>query len=111
MNPYSLPPYRPAYVPANGQPLAHRLGQSVVPESSGKTGTIMMGVAGTALGVATAVIGVRAGLKEKGFYSALGWLVGAGGVILGFVNIGSFAASVGGPVARAELPAGPVQSA
>jgi hypothetical protein len=52
-----------------------------------RTGAIVLGSAETAFGFAAAWVGVRAGMKDKGIFSILGWAVAAGGTLFGLVNL------------------------
>ena len=80
---YQVPNYRP-------------LGMPAVPRRMGQTGAqIGVGVSSllaTALGVGTTWIGIRAGKREKGNYSVMGYAVAVFGSI---VVLSSLAATLG----------------
>lgn len=84
---FELPNYRPVGIRLPGPALGHAMGQ---------TGTQVVGGASsllaTALGVATTWIGIRAGKRERGNYSVMGYTVAVFGSI---VVISSLAATTG----------------
>ncbi len=48
---------------------------------------IALGAAETGFGVVSTWVGVRAGMREKGVFSALGYVVAAGGALFTAVNL------------------------
>lgn len=81
--------YRPAF--AMAQAPATTAAPSVTPTSSLTTTqrhmAIALGSAETLFGALATWVGVRAGLREKGVFSALGWAVAAGGGLFAMVNL------------------------
>ena|SRR5579871_1921825 len=80
--------YRPAYAMAQGTPTV----PGVAPTPAELTQVqrrlaITLGSAETLFGVLSTWVGVRAGLNEKGLFSALGWVVAAGGGVFTMVNL------------------------
>jgi len=87
--------YRPAYAglaqaPAGGPvpavPPVPARGPAPL-TSNQRTMAIALGSAETAFGALSTWVGVRAGLREKGIFSILGWAVAAGGGLFTVVNL------------------------
>lgn len=84
--------YRPVYAyPAMAQGPAAAPAPAPSPAAAltpgQRTGAIVIGSAETAFGIAASWIGVRAGLKDKGVFSVLGWVVAAGGAVFTVINL------------------------
>lgn len=60
-------------------------GNGVTPTQVKSIGTVL-GLGAAALGAATAYIGIRAGQRERGFASTLGWIVGIAGGLSALVD-------------------------
>ena len=90
-------PYQQAYQPAYAFRMAQQAPPAQLPQapaaalpgltSGQRTGAIVLGSAETVFGVAAAWVGVRAGLREKGLFSVLGWVVAGGGALVGLINL------------------------
>lgn len=65
--------------------LAQALRPATAKEEIPKAGFIPIAL-GTALGAATAWVGFRTGARERGFLSALGYIIGASGALSAFVG-------------------------
>jgi hypothetical protein len=80
--------YRPAYAMAQGAaaPAVPPPTPTQLTEVQRKL-AITLGSAETLFGVLSTWVGVRAGLNEKGLFSALGWVVAAGGGVFTMVNL------------------------
>lgn len=114
---------RPAYtVPLRmGNPVLHsairrsafhpaaRLAQNAADVKKAKTQVAGMGLVALALSAGGTWIGVRTGLREKGFLSVTGWAVGVASALTGLTSMGILAAlpfvptSVATPATPAEL--------
>jgi len=67
------------------------MGQAAPPAAAVIGAGVVVGAVSTALGGAVSYVGIRTGLKESGFLSILGWIVGVGG---GLYALSSLAATV-----------------
>lgn len=75
----------PIWSPAKPRWLAPpRLGQ----QASATVGDIGMRLIGTAFGAAVTYVGIRSGLKDRGFPQVLGWIVGIGTGIATLLTLG-----------------------
>lgn len=52
-----------------------------------RSAAIALGAAQTAFGIVAFAVGARAGMKEHGAFSTLGYVVAAGGALFGAVNL------------------------
>lgn len=105
---------RPAYYSDEG---ALKLGR-IIPSSSqlgqyNISPGMVKGVGGTALIVALALsagatwVGIRTGLKERGFLSITGWVVGVAGALTGLAELTGLVALAAVPVTGITIPAPP----
>jgi hypothetical protein len=85
---YYPPAYRPSYQPV------HVLAQAAPSTAFSPTptdvpfGAIVQGTFNTAIFGAATWVGVRTGLRDRGFYSGLGWTVGILAGIGGLMSVG-----------------------
>jgi hypothetical protein len=77
--------FRPASVRLAQAPAAPAATVSVTPAQ--RNMAIALGAAETGFGVVATWVGVRAGMREKGIFSALGYAVAAGGGLFALVNL------------------------
>lgn len=77
--------------PANGlAPRASMGQQDQTPAGMMAVGSLL----GLGLAAGTAWVGIRAGMKEKGFLSVVGWVVGIGGGLRALLYTGGLATSL-----------------
>lgn len=92
----------PIWSPAKPRWLTHpRLGQ----QASTAVGDIGMRLVGTAFGAAVTYVGIRSGLKDKGFPQVLGWIVGIGTGIATLLALGGVVTSGVQAIAGKKPPA------
>lgn len=84
MTGYQVASYRP-YVPVYA---SRALGQPTAQVEKFPTSSIMLGVINTAILGGAAWVGIRAGMKEHGFYSGLGWTIGILAGMAGVMALG-----------------------
>lgn len=77
--------YRPAYARLAQAPAAAPTPAELT--NTQRNMAIALGSAETLFGVVSTWVGVRAGLREKGIFSVLGWAVAAGGGLFAMVNL------------------------
>lgn len=78
--------YRPAFAMAQGAAASAQVSPQDLTQMQ-KRLAIALGSAETLFGVLSTWVGVRAGLNERGLFSALGWIVAAGGGVFTLVNL------------------------
>lgn len=79
--------YRPAYAMAQTPAASVATSPAAALTSAQRNLAIALGSAETAFGALSTWVGVRAGMHEKGLFSALGWIVAAGGGLFTLVNL------------------------
>jgi hypothetical protein len=81
------------------------IAQAAPPSPAAVVGAgLILGTVSTALGVAASYVGIRTGLKEHGFLSILGWIVGVGGVLYTIPSaVATVALALVGPAAAEEV--------
>lgn len=101
--PATIRSWRPSVLPLQGYSPA--IAQATPPSPAAVVGAgIALGAVSTAFGAATSYVGIRTGVKESGFLSILGWVVGAAGALY---TLSSAAATVAlalvGPAVAEEV--------
>jgi hypothetical protein len=80
--------YRPVYAMAQGAAAAPAVPVNPVELTQMQRRlAITLGSAETLFGALSTWVGVRAGLNEKGIFSAMGWIVAAGGGVFTMINL------------------------
>lgn len=77
--------FRPVQIRLAQTPLPMVDPQAITPGQ--RKAAIALGAAQTGFGVVASWIGVRAGMKERGIFSVLGYAVAAGGVLFAGTNL------------------------
>lgn len=90
--------YRPALRRSSG------LAQTSPDMKAAKTQVAGISVIALALSAGAAWLGIRTGLKERGFLSATGWAVATGSVLTGLTSMGLLAALPFVPASAATAP-------
>jgi hypothetical protein len=94
--------WRPTVLPLRKGP---SISQAVPPSAARAIGAgVLLGTVSTAVGIAASYVGIRTGVRESGFLSILGYVVGAAGALYTLSSaVATIALALVGPAVAEEV--------